>query len=163
MSEGIRRVVTGLDEQGRSTVLFDDRIALERGETKLIWTTDTIPADNSGRADSARPFTFDDMKSPGSVFLVTRMEAGDTAAGPFMHATDTLDHLVVLKGRIKLQLEEGAVELGPGDCIVDRGVVHGWQVLVPVSSICITTAITRYFHPKPAARGAISRRAVPRW
>jgi mannose-6-phosphate isomerase-like protein (cupin superfamily) len=129
MSQGIRRVVTGLDEQGRSTVLFDDRIAMERGETKLIWTTDTIPADNSRREDSARPFSFDDMKSPGSVFLVTRMEAGDTAAGPFMHATDTLDHLVVLKGRIKLQLEEGAVELGPGDCIVDRGVVHGWQVL----------------------------------
>lgn len=130
MSEGIRRIVTGLDEQGRSTVLFDDRIALTRGETKLIWTTEGIPADNAGRADTAaRPFTFDDMKHPGSVFLVTRMEAGDTAAGPLMHATDTLDHLVVISGRVLLQLEEGSVTLGPGDCIVDRGVVHGWQVI----------------------------------
>jgi hypothetical protein len=71
MSEGIRRVVTGLDEQGRSTILFDDRVPL--GGTNIIWQTPAIPVDNAGR--------------------------------------------------------EGAVELGAGDCIVDRGVVHGWQVL----------------------------------
>jgi mannose-6-phosphate isomerase-like protein (cupin superfamily) len=122
-----RRVVTGLDEQGRSTVLFDDRVPL--GGTSIIWQTPEIPVDNSSREDTATPFTFDTLRSLGSTFLVTEMQPGDTGEGPYMHATDTLDHLVVLKGRIKLQLEEGSVELGPGDCIVDRGVVHGWQVL----------------------------------
>ena len=127
MSEGIRRVVTGLDEQGRSTILFDDRVRL--GGTSIIWQTPEIPVDNSSREDAASPFEFDIFKSPGSTFLVTELQPAQTGDGPYMHATDTLDHLVVLKGRIRLQLEEGAVECGPGDCIIDRGVVHGWQVL----------------------------------
>jgi mannose-6-phosphate isomerase-like protein (cupin superfamily) len=127
MSEGIRRVVTGLDEQGRSTVLFDDRVPL--GGTNIIWQTPAIPVDNASREDAAVPFDMAIFRSAGSTFLVTELQPGDTAGGPLMHATDTLDHLVVLKGRIRLQLEEGAVELGAGDCIVDRGVVHGWQVL----------------------------------
>jgi mannose-6-phosphate isomerase-like protein (cupin superfamily) len=125
--QGIRRVVTGLDAQGRSTVLFDDRVPL--GGTSLIWSSDTIPVDNSARADTAGPFTYEVFSSPGSTFLVTEMQPGATAAGPLMHATDTLDHLVVLKGRVRLHLERGSVDVGPGDCIVDRGVVHGWQVI----------------------------------
>ena len=127
MTSSIRRVVTGLDEQGRSTVLFDDRIPL--GGTNIIWQTPALPADKASGNDAAVPFDMAIFRSAGSTFLVTEMQPGDTAAGPFMHATDTLDHLVVLKGRIKLQLEKGAVELGPGDCLVDRGVVHGWQVV----------------------------------
>jgi len=41
-----RRVVTGLDEQGRSCILID-------GPSKdIIWTSDRSPADNSGTADA---------------------------------------------------------------------------------------------------------------
>ena len=136
----VRRVVTGLDSDGRSTVLIDDRVEL--GGTRLLWASDATPADNEGVADTgARDFTFDRFRSPGSTFLVTEMQPGDTASGPFMHATDTLDYLVVIKGEVELHLETGAVRLGPGDCIVDRGVVHGWQVVGDQSLVMATAFV----------------------
>ena len=45
----------------------------------------------------------------------------------FMHATDTIDYLAVLKGEITMVLETGDVVLRAGDLIVDRGIVHGWR------------------------------------
>ena len=42
----LRRVVTGLDAQGRSCVLFDDVAQT------VIWSADQAPADNSGVADT---------------------------------------------------------------------------------------------------------------
>jgi len=44
-----------------------------------------------------------------------------------MHATDTIDYLIILSGKVTLVLEEGEADLGPGDFVVDRGVVHGWR------------------------------------
>jgi len=33
----------------------------------------------------------------------------------------------VLEGEIMLVLETSEVRLGPGDLVVDRGVIHGWR------------------------------------
>ena len=44
-----------------------------------------------------------------------------------MHATDTIDYLVVVSGELVLVLETGEVTLRAGDLIVDRGVLHGWR------------------------------------
>jgi len=122
MSKGIRRVVTGLNAEGKSAVLFDDR----KGQG-VLWHSPTLPADNSGSDDAgAMEFSFDLFHSPGSTFLVAEMAPGD-AASSFVHATDTLDYVVVLKGRVELVLEACTVELGAGDCIVDRGVMHAWR------------------------------------
>jgi quercetin dioxygenase-like cupin family protein len=44
-----------------------------------------------------------------------------------MHSTLTIDYIVVLEGEITLVLETGEVVLGPGDCLVDRGVIHAWR------------------------------------
>jgi quercetin dioxygenase-like cupin family protein len=46
-----------------------------------------------------------------------------------MHATPTLDFVVVLSGEIELGLEAESVVLGPGDVLVQRGTVHRWRVL----------------------------------
>ena len=46
--------------------------------------------------------------------------------GPGMHATDTIDYLVVVKGEIVLITESGETVCRVGDMIVDRGVMHGW-------------------------------------
>jgi len=48
---------------------------------------------------------------------------------PGMHATDTLDFMVVIDGRIALGLDDGDHELGPGDVVVQRGNVHRWRVV----------------------------------
>ena len=43
-----------------------------------------------------------------------------------MHKTDSIDYLVVIRGRMTMLMERGEVELGPGDCIVQRGTKHAW-------------------------------------
>ncbi len=45
-----------------------------------------------------------------------------------MHATDTLDFMVVIDGRIVLGLDDGEHDLGPGDVVVQRGNLHRWRV-----------------------------------
>lgn len=132
----IRRVVTGLDDQGRSTVVIDDVQTIAGAH--VLWHSETLPADNQGRADAGdRAFSTDLFRSPGSTFMMFELPPGDPEGGPLVHATDTIDYIVVLKGRLELVLEEGSVELGPGDCVVDRGVVHAWRALGGESAITV--------------------------
>jgi mannose-6-phosphate isomerase-like protein (cupin superfamily) len=51
----------------------------------------------------------------------------DEKSHPGMHATNTVDYLVVLSGELTLILEEGEVTLKTGDTLVDRGVSHAWE------------------------------------
>ena len=46
-----------------------------------------------------------------------------------MHATPTLDFMVVLAGELDLGLETETVILGPGGVLVQRGTAHSWRVL----------------------------------
>jgi quercetin dioxygenase-like cupin family protein len=54
---------------------------------------------------------------------------GDDAARPGMHATDTLDYVVVIDGEIVLGLDDGDHRLGPGDVVIQRGTAHRWRVV----------------------------------
>jgi len=127
MTPGIRRVVTGLDAEGRSTVLFDDRAAGHN--SRVLWHSPAMPADNSGSRDTGNVlFNGGMLGRSASTLIISEMNAAQTVH-PFVHATDTLDYVVVLRGRIELLLEAGSVELEAGDCVVDRGVAHAWRVL----------------------------------
>jgi quercetin dioxygenase-like cupin family protein len=65
-----------------------------------------------------------------------------------MHATDTLDLMVVLDGEIVLGLGDGEHHLSAGDFVVQRGTVHRWRV---VGDIPCTYAVTmfRADHARP--------------
>ena len=54
---------------------------------------------------------------------------GDDPDEPGMHATDTLDFMVVVDGRIVLGLDDGEHELGAGDVVIQRGNRHRWRVV----------------------------------
>ena len=121
-----RRVVTGLNEEGQSCVVIDGPIPqfdTSMGAA-LIWQSKTQPADNSGNADTAEPYTIAMLHNPGSTFAICTFAPGSEA---HMHATDTTDYLVILSGQVTLVVENGEADLGAGDCVVDRGVVHGWR------------------------------------
>jgi len=112
-----RRVVTGLDAQGRSCILIDGQAST------VIWSTDDTPADNSGTADAGGAvFSFPD--GTGTVFMYHDFEPGSEA---FMHASDTIDYVVVITGEVILVTETGETSLAAGDVVVDRGVIHGWR------------------------------------
>jgi mannose-6-phosphate isomerase-like protein (cupin superfamily) len=122
----IRRVVTGLDSAGRSAVVIDGPVPHwgDRAPA-VIWRTADHPADNSGSTDTAEPYNIDMLHRPGSTFAVCQFSPGGGEA--FMHATDTIDYLIILSGQVTLVMEQGEVTIGAGDMVVDRGVMHGWR------------------------------------
>jgi quercetin dioxygenase-like cupin family protein len=124
VSAGHRRIVTGLNADGKSCLLIDGDIARPASTSNLIWQS-SLPADNSGQTDAAaRPFEIATVHHDGSNFLLIEFAPG---TAPHLHATDTLDYFVMLAGRVTLELETGAVTLSPGDFVVNRGVMHGWR------------------------------------
>jgi len=120
-----RRVVTGIGEDGKSRVIIDGPIPRHNNiAAALAWRTTQQPADNGGDADAAVPYTIDLLHDSESNFAICEFPAGAEA---YMHATDTIDYLVILSGEVTLVLEGGEAALGPGDFVVDRGVMHGWR------------------------------------
>jgi len=47
--------------------------------------------------------------------------------GSIMHATDTIDYLVVLSGEVTFITQTGETVLRAGDVLVDRGIMHAWR------------------------------------
>jgi mannose-6-phosphate isomerase-like protein (cupin superfamily) len=138
-----RRVVTGLDSQGRSSVIIDGPIPQFNAMTAaLVWRTEAQPADNSGNADPVAPYAVEMLHTPGSNFAICQF-APNTPE--IMHATDTIDYLVILKGKVTLVLEDGEAELGAGDLVVDRGVLHGWRN--PHAEPCVAAVVNLPAHP----------------
>lgn len=119
-----RRVITGIDADGRSTVLVDGPLH-SLGGSLMAWRTESLPADNAVQADVGPvQFDFELMHSGGSMFMVMDYQPG---MGEFWHATDTLEYIVMLSGEVVLQLETGDVTLRAGDVLADRGVIHSWR------------------------------------
>ena len=119
-----RRVVTGVNDEGKSAVVIDGPIPrLNEVTAALAWRAD-IPADNSGSADTAAPYAIDMLHSGQANFAICEFAANTPET---MHATDTIDYLIILLGRVTMVLENGEADLGPGDFVVDRGVMHGWR------------------------------------
>ena len=119
-----RRVVTGLDAQGRSAVIIDGPVAPVSAFGGIAWHAPGAVADNSGTDDAApAEFSFDLMHA-GTTFMHHTYEPGH---GEFWHATNTVEYIVMLEGEVVLMLESGEVTLREGDFAVDRGVNHCWR------------------------------------
>jgi mannose-6-phosphate isomerase-like protein (cupin superfamily) len=112
----LRRVVTGLDASGQSCVLID-------GPAKpVIWSTEETPADNSSTKDAGGgAFRFPES---GSLFVFSDIPPGGNIQ---MHATDTLDYIVILSGEVVFITETGETVLRAADALVDRGHMHAWR------------------------------------
>ena len=143
-----RRVVTGLDRDGKSCVIFDDNggMAGHGGRTMLFWRSTAAPASNEGTKDAAdepSSFVFD----PGATkFVTVRFPPGTK---PAMHTTNTLDYGILLEGQVTLVLEAGEVVLRKGDLIIDRGVAHGWRNDGPEDALILWTIVDA----KPVGKG----------
>lgn len=112
----IRRVVTGLDAEGRSSIVIDGPAQ------PVIWSTADVPADNSGNADAGG--AWQGMPERGTCFLYSDLPPG---GDPFVHATNTIDYIVVLSGEVTIVTDTGETLLRTGDVLVDRGVSHAWR------------------------------------
>lgn len=175
----VRRVLTGHDQDGKSTIIADGLAPNVKEMPSFpglaltdLWETTSAPADNDGHADAAaRPIHLEPPKN-GTVFRIvefppdaTRPQESDGSAGfkaigaahaqdkhssdPMMHKTSTIDYIVVLKGEIYAVLEKGETLLRPGDVFVQRGTNHSWSVRG--SEPCIIAVVL--VNAKPIATG----------
>ena len=136
-----RRIVTGLDANGRSTIVLDGPAPVQMPSPHPgpifaeMWETDRAPACNAGAADATllRAATPDLplLQNGGSrVFLVRYpgsrelADAGIADKGPSPHTSDAVEYIVVLKGEPTLFLETASTTLAPGDFVIFRGVSH---------------------------------------
>jgi hypothetical protein len=67
----------------------------------------------------------------------------NTARHPGMHLSHTLDYVVVLKGELKLLLDEGEVLLKPYDVVIQRATNHAWVNLTDEPALCAAVLIDR--------------------
>jgi mannose-6-phosphate isomerase-like protein (cupin superfamily) len=140
----VRRVITATGHDGRSYVSRDNPVeaitvaALPGYAWHRLWGTPdgddhfppaggvrfnlfTVPPESTGRP----PLTPDlaeelDAKLPGRSRYMKSDQAG-------RHRTATVDLVVVLAGRVRLDLDDAAVELTPGDAVVQDGTRHAWR------------------------------------
>jgi quercetin dioxygenase-like cupin family protein len=127
MSLTLRRVVTGHDAKGKAKVLIDEQVSnvfshRPGAEFSVIWSTDTLPANNDGSEDPSRKEIGTTIPG-GSVFRVVSFGPGVT---PRNHRTDSIDYAVVMSGEIDMALDDETVRLKAGDVLVQRGTVHNW-------------------------------------
>ena len=125
----VRRVVTGHDDKGRAMVKIDEvaqhwREGRPGGMVCNIWTTDTVPANNSQDADGGMREGKFTMIPNGSVFRILHFAPGLERR---MHRTDSIDYLIVMEGEIDMELDDGVmVHIKRGDVMVQRGTIHNW-------------------------------------
>ncbi len=154
----VRRVLTGHDAEGKSTILADGLATNIKEMASMpglaltdLWETSGAPATNDGHADAAlRPVHLEPPKN-GTILRVVEFppesqwrnradsreafksigagHAADKAsADPMMHRTSTVDYAIVLKGEIHAVMERGETLLRAGDILVQRGTNHSWSV-----------------------------------
>ena len=129
----LRRIVTGLGDNGKAVVLEDVPFKtpmrvpdVEDWENYLLWSTSdpTVPIRTIPEPPAPG------IPEPGSTLFTVWQLPSDAAGGnPFgMHATDSIDYVVILSGSCTLVMEGGEeVELGVGDTVVQGGVKHAWH------------------------------------
>jgi hypothetical protein len=146
-----------------------------RGVTNF-WATNSAPASNGDEVLDGAATLFPPMGSGGVSLMIMQIppeaeadnlppqdreiatmpaaslfpEALDVDHSKFygMHATDTVDLLIMLSGELTLLLDEGEVTLKPMDVVIQRGVNHGWVNRGTEVAFIASTAVDA----KPLAR-----------
>ena len=146
-----RRVVSGFDENGRSTIVSDANTTRRVAEPAFtvcdIWETQSLPVPmNQEPAEGdvtllppATGFTYRVTTFPpdtewepdsfrDSLGNMDGEEAQDEVSGvPGMHVHQTVDIITVVSGEVYVVLEEAETRLTQGDTVILRGAMHAWS------------------------------------
>ena len=138
LAAGVRRVTTGVDARGKAVVVADERVT---GDPRAlsIWSADTAPR----MGDPALPPAHGWWPPAGGIRVTLSSRQPDkltvaSAAAPNkwpdindaagFHASCSADIIVVIAGRIWLELDDGVeVELSAGDTLIQNGTRHKWH------------------------------------
>jgi hypothetical protein len=149
-----RRVVVGLDDSGKSTIVADAptpvRVATPGFTVCDIWRVDSLPMQLPADDATTGEVLLDPPRS-GFVYRVTTFPpdsewdaatewraslqemsgadalVDDPVEGPVgLHQTDTVDIVTIISGELIAITETSETVLRPGDSLVQNGTVHTW-------------------------------------
>jgi mannose-6-phosphate isomerase-like protein (cupin superfamily) len=156
LSADVRRVVTTIDANDKAVVLIDGanphKKVRPQAQTvsRLLWVTDSTPADITGTKDRAAVDIGIMPPRGGTVFRIVEFppetaemrdldphsmhaSLGDGAPRrglpprhPAMHRTRTVDYAIVMQGEIDMLLDDTEIHLKAGDVLVQQGTNHAW-------------------------------------
>ena len=130
LPNGMRRIVTGHDAEGKSYIVSDERVA-GAAFPNLFKTSGDDPF-GPGPVGEARelratdsPRLEPDVGGASFVFVTLPPTRPDAELG--WHRTETVDINVLLGGELILVLDKGEVTLHPGDAVIQRNTMHAWK------------------------------------
>ncbi len=147
-----RRIVIGVDAQGRSTIVDDGptetRVATEGYTINQIWQATQVPTPVMSE-NTLGPKAVIPPPPEGYTYVITTFppdSSWDFAAGyakalaeagaadsanendpPGMHKTDSIDIVTIIDGEIWALVETGETLMKQGDTLVQRGTKHAWN------------------------------------
>ncbi len=125
----IQRVVTGHNAEGRACFVSEDvkepqPVPTGDANFLLLWTTETVPADNNDETDGRTRDVGTTLKGGSAFRIVDMLKGGES---PF-HRTNSIDYGIVLEGEVELELEDGRKKtVGKHGVIIQRGTNHLWR------------------------------------
>jgi hypothetical protein len=137
-----RRLVTGLDDEGRSTVVADEtcphvQVIADAPTFAMtdFWRHEKVPVDNTGASDDGLAKRVEiSPPAHGSVLRIVEFPPDghwDTDGGErrdrMFHSTASLDYAIVLAGSIWSVMDTDERELTAGDVLIQRGTRHRWS------------------------------------
>jgi mannose-6-phosphate isomerase-like protein (cupin superfamily) len=183
----VRRVLTGHDQEGKSTIIADGLAPNMKEMPSFpglaltdLWETTSAPADNDGHSDAAARTIHLEPPTNGTIFRIvefppdsSRPQSSDGREGfkaigaahaqdkhssdPMMHKTSTVDYIVVLQGQIYAVLEKGETLLRPGDVFIQRGTNHSWSVRG--TEPCVIAVVLVNAAPVPSGKRKPAKKA----
>jgi len=164
-----RRVVFGLDDRGRSTIVADEctdtRLVTDGWTFNHLWQATSVPSDVL--ADSTLGDRVEILPPPaGYTYMITtfrpdgewdpRRASEALAQGGLrdsvvdgeiagLHRHDTVDIGTLISGELWAISETGETRLGPGDTWVMRGTNHAWRNRAeePAVAVVVSFGATR--------------------
>ena len=129
LPQGMRRIVTGHDAEGKSDVVSDERVT-GFAVPNLFKTSGDDPY---GPGPEGEPRELRATDSPrlepevgGASFVFVTLPPTLPDAEVW-HRTETVDINVLLGGELILVLEKEEVTLHPGDAVIQRNTMHAWK------------------------------------
>ena len=143
----MRCVITANDEHGRSIIAINEE-TLPHG---VIW--ETSPDAPLGYAPIPSPHDLD--VKPGHTIIRHSELPPDAMMHQYLrrgvpgldengfHKTNSIDFIVLLEGRLTLELDQGQAEILPGDVVVQRNTNHAWRNAedTPARILCVMTKL----------------------
>jgi Cupin domain len=151
----VRRIVTAVNDQGRSYILSDIELPTgdidpAHGVRAGLWLTDRARPSNAGTVDPAPDGVItqtppqhvggtviriadvlpDSVRKVDATEMQRRGAQTDperSARHPNFHRTDTIDYAICLEGEVYAVMDEGETLMKAGDVLIQRGTYHAWS------------------------------------